>query len=155
MTVAGRLLGLDHERMTHAVSAGAHLSLSIVESPMIHHYCGQIARNGTRAAQLVEAGAICYSRTVLDGEHGLYCSLLEGGSAQLTRAIDKLGYEEIVPATQQRNLRRERAWQDWLAASGGRLLSRDQLRQLLNLISRLEQVDDLSKLVAAAIPKRW
>lgn len=154
VTVAGRLLGLDHGRMTHAVSAGAHLSLSIAESPMIHHYCGQIARNATRATQLVEAGAICYSRTVLDGEHGLYHSLLEGGPGQLAKAIDKLGYEEIVTAAQRGNVAPERAWQHRLAAAGRRLLSRGQLRQLLNLLSRLEQVDDLSTLVAAAIPRR-
>jgi 2-methylcitrate dehydratase PrpD len=153
VTVAGCLLGLDHERMTHAVSAGAHLSLSIAESPMLRHYYGQIARHGTRAAQIVEAGALCYSRTVLDGEHGLYCSLLEGGPSQLTKVIDKLGYEEIVTAAQQGNLASERAWQNRLAASGRRLLSRGQLQQMMNLLSRLDQVDDVSTLVATAVPR--
>jgi 2-methylcitrate dehydratase PrpD len=152
MTVAGSLLRLDHERMTHAVSAGAHLSLSMAQGSMMHHYCGQIVRNATRAVQLVESGAISYSRTVLDGKHGLYSSLLDGESGQLTQAIDRLDYEEIVTATQPRNLTSDRIRQDWLAASDRRLLSRKQLRQLRHLVSHVEQVDDLSTLLATAIP---
>ncbi|MGH8188232.1 MAG: hypothetical protein ACREUC_16870, partial [Steroidobacteraceae bacterium] len=43
-------------------------------------------------------------------------------------------------------------WDDWLRASGSRILSSDQLLRLEQLIANLENVDDVSKLLAAATP---
>lgn len=286
VTVAGRLLKLDPERMAHVVGAGAHLCMGIAEGSMMQHYYSLVARNGTFAAQLVEAGAICYSRTTLEGELGLYRSFFGQVPAGLPKLIDELGYREILTTVQKRyrgtghnttpiemfademgktrltaqqvakiqvvlpakgaqvreaelssrgpfdpprrghsslayslarvlldggidaqrfdddrivndsdaarvmqkidiaferghgprwarltihttdgrKLQRESefftfefppdAWGEWLAASGKRLLPPEQLAQLLDLISNLEHVDDVSRLLAAATPAR-
>jgi len=286
VTVAGRLLKLDPGRMAHAIGAGAHLCMGIAEGSMMDHYYSLIARNGTFAAQLVEAGAVCYSRTTLEGELGLYRSFFGEIPPGLPKLLEQFDYREILSAVQKRysgtghnttpiemfademgkagltmqqvakihavlpakgspvreaelssrgpydppqrahssltyclarvlldggiklphfddlsivndadvarvmqkidiafepghgprwarvaihttdgrKLERESdlftfkfppdAWGEWLAASGKRLLTRDQLAQLLDLISNLERVDDVSRVLAAATPTR-
>lgn len=54
ITVAGRLLKLDRERMAHALGYAAHLGMGIPEGSMMEHYYSLISRNGTFAAQVVE-----------------------------------------------------------------------------------------------------
>jgi 2-methylcitrate dehydratase PrpD len=102
VTVAGRLLKLDAERMAHAIGAGAHLCMGIAEGSMMQHYYSLIARNGTFAAQLVEAGAICYSRTTLEGELGLYRSFFGEVPPALPKLVEQFDYREILSAVQKR-----------------------------------------------------
>jgi 2-methylcitrate dehydratase PrpD len=102
VTVAGRLLRLDAERMAHAIGAGAHLCMGIAEGSMMQHYYSLVARNGTFAAQLVEAGAICYSRTTLEGELGLYRSFFGEVPPALPKLVEQFDYREILSAVQKR-----------------------------------------------------
>ncbi len=102
VTVAGRLLKLDAERMAHAIGAGAHLCMGIAEGSMMQHYYSLVARNGTFAAQLVEAGAICYSRTTLEGELGLYRSFFGEVPPALPKLVEQFDYREIMSAVQKR-----------------------------------------------------
>lgn len=102
LVVGGRLLELDRERMVHALGYAANLCMGIAEGSMMEHYYSLISRNGTFAAQLVEAGGTSYSKTTLEGELGLYRSFFGKVPDELPKLIDNLGYWEILTAVQKR-----------------------------------------------------
>jgi 2-methylcitrate dehydratase PrpD len=102
IVVAGRLLELDRERMGHALGYAANLCMGIAEGSMMEHYYSLVSRNGTFAAQLVEAGGISYSRATIEGELGLYRSFFGKVPDELPKLVDELGYWEILTAVQKR-----------------------------------------------------
>jgi 2-methylcitrate dehydratase PrpD len=102
LVVGGRLLKLDRERMGHALGYAANLCMGIAEGSMMEHYYSLISRNGTFAAQLVEAGGTSYSNTTLEGELGLYRSFFGKVPEELPKEVDSLGYWEILTAVQKR-----------------------------------------------------
>lgn len=95
ITVAGRLLQLDRERMANALGYAANLCTGIGDRYSL------ISRNGTFVAQLAEAGAGPYSRTTIEDELGPYRSFFGEVPAELPKSIDNLGYWEILTAVQK------------------------------------------------------
>jgi 2-methylcitrate dehydratase PrpD len=102
VTAAGRLLKLDRERMANALGYAAHLCMGLPEGSMMQHYYGLVARNGTFAAQLAQAGGKPFSKYTIEGDLGLYRSFFGKVPETLAKSIDSLGYSEILAATQKR-----------------------------------------------------
>lgn len=104
ITVGGRLLKLDQQRMANALGYAANLGMGVAEGGMMDHYYSLISRNATFAAQLAEAGGAPYSRFTIEGATGLYRSFFGAVPADLQKLIDRLGSDwEILTAEQKRH----------------------------------------------------
>jgi 2-methylcitrate dehydratase PrpD len=92
---AGRLLALDHDAMTHALSLAANMASGLREyaeagSEDYAFQAGIAARNGTTAARLAAAGATS-SASALDGKAGFFRAFGEPGRDYGRRALAELG----------------------------------------------------------------
>ena len=92
---AGRLVGLDHEAMTHALSLAANTAGGLREyaeagSEDFPYQAGFAAGNGIAAARLAAAGATS-GPSVLDGKAGFYRGFGEGGRDYASRVAERLG----------------------------------------------------------------
>jgi len=103
VTVAGRLLKLGTERLSHAYGYAANLGIGIPESGMMDHYYGLVNRNGILAAELAGAGGTAYSAETIEGSAGLFRSYFGEVPSDLPLVIDRLGSDwEILTAEQKR-----------------------------------------------------
>ncbi len=99
VTVAAHLMGLDRERMSHALGFAANLGMGIPEGGMVNHFYSLINRSGILAAQLVEAGADSFSNTTIEGELGLYRSFFGEIPEAVEESITSFGSDwEILTA---------------------------------------------------------
>lgn len=102
VTVCGRLLELDHHRMTNALGYAANLGMGIPEGGMMEHYYSFINRNGILGAQIAAAGGTPYKDTTIEGPLGLYRSFFGEVPAKLWSQLDRLGTDwEILKADQK------------------------------------------------------
>lgn len=92
MTTVGRLLRFDQKTMENAMGYAAHLSTGLPQGDMDDWY-GMICRNGTFAAQIVEAGGSAHSNIMIEGPMGLYRSYFSEVPANLQSLIDSLGVD--------------------------------------------------------------
>ncbi len=92
---AGRLLGLDEARMTHALSLAANCAAGLREfseagSEDFPYQAGFAASNGITAAQLAAAGATS-SASALDGKAGFFRAYGEAAGRYAARLARNLG----------------------------------------------------------------
>lgn len=103
ITVGGRLLKLDRQRMANALGYAANLGMGVPEGGQTDHFYGLISRNATFAAQLAEVGGAPYSKTTIEGATGLYRSYFGAVPVELQKLIGSLGSDwEILRAAQKR-----------------------------------------------------
>lgn len=99
VTVAGRLLNLDQERMANAIAMGASLGMGVNEGGPMDHMYSYISRKATFAALIAEAGGAVFAKNTIEGELGLYRSFFGEVPAKLDDLIGGLGSDwEILGA---------------------------------------------------------
>jgi 2-methylcitrate dehydratase PrpD len=104
VTVAGRLLQLDRERMSNALGYAAHLGLGVPEGGQTDHFYSFFSANGVLACQLAAAGGKPYSKTTLEGELGLFKSYFGKTPVSLGSEIERMGKDwEILRAEYKRH----------------------------------------------------
>lgn len=92
---AGRLMGLDEQQMTHALSLAANMAGGLREyaesgSEDFPFHAGTAASNGIMAARLAAAGATS-GPTALDGKGGFFAAFGEHGRDYAARLATDLG----------------------------------------------------------------
>ncbi len=98
----GAALGLDADRIAHAIAIAGSLSSGIIEylsdgSWTKRMHAGQAAQSGIRAALMAEAGFIGPA-TVLEGHHGFYKAFAPSKTPDFGPMMDKLGTTWVIEA---------------------------------------------------------
>lgn len=96
----GAALGLDGNRIAHAIGIAGSLSSGIIEyladgSWTKRMHAGQAAQSGIRAALMAEGGFIGPT-TVLEGHHGFYKAFAPSKTPDFVPMMDKLGTSWVI-----------------------------------------------------------
>lgn len=96
----GAALGLDGNRIAHAIGIAGSLSSGIIEyladgSWTKRMHAGQAAQSGIRAALMAEGGFIGPA-TVLEGHHGFYKAFAPSKTPDFVPMMDKLGAAWVI-----------------------------------------------------------
>ncbi|MGB6605016.1 MAG: MmgE/PrpD family protein [Steroidobacteraceae bacterium] len=103
ITVAGRLMQLDEERLANAYGYAANLTMGVPQGGQTEHFYGLLCRYATCAAQFAEAGGAPYTPYTIEGATGLYRSFFGMVPPTVAQEIRALGSDwEILTAAQKR-----------------------------------------------------